>query len=289
MEDRRNYVSKSSFASRFLVVLVQIASCEKKCFVPIFRILLRDVRTTKSTRTELERSTFANQTPNEKLQQRNKESLKYYSNKPYSINGFYNSNTKFNQTPQEGEERLMFSFVNGIKKIKGGNKTLSRWMSTTPTVTTKRMTTTPLQQQQKQAAAVVTALPTKYVMTRGMSSTQQQQLSPTSRKVDLSLEQLTSTIAGGQYVRLLNQDNPHLDVVQYTHKNVFYNAKHIDYHTEALAIGIMEHGFIPGDVVLSYLPDHLCETVRDKYFVDCLICEKIFPSSVFVSCCVTTI
>ena len=51
-------------------------------------------------------------------------------------------------------------------------------------------------------------------------------------------------------------------MVQYTHKNVIYNTSHIDYHSEAIAIGITENGLIPGDVVLTFLPPHLCETVR---------------------------
>lgn len=80
--------------------------------------------------------------------------------------------------------------------------------------------------------------------------------------VDLSLDKLSSSIAGGDYVRLLVKDNPYIDVVQYTHKNVIYNISHVDYHSEALAIGITENGLIPGDVVLTFLPPHLCESVR---------------------------
>lgn len=80
--------------------------------------------------------------------------------------------------------------------------------------------------------------------------------------VDLSLDQLRTSIAGGDYIRLLKKDNEYLDVVQYTHKNVIYNTSHIDYHSEAIAIGITENGLIPGDVVLTFLPPHLCETVR---------------------------
>lgn len=80
--------------------------------------------------------------------------------------------------------------------------------------------------------------------------------------VDVSLDQLRTSIAGGDYVRLLAKDNPYVDVVQYTHKNVIYSVTHIDYHSEALAIGITENGLVPGDVVLTFLPPHLCETVR---------------------------
>ena len=80
--------------------------------------------------------------------------------------------------------------------------------------------------------------------------------------VDLSLDQLRSSIAGGDYVRSLVKDNPYIDVVQYTHKNVIYSISHVDYHSEALAIGITENGLEPGDVVLTFLPAHLCETVR---------------------------
>ena len=80
--------------------------------------------------------------------------------------------------------------------------------------------------------------------------------------VDVSLDQLRTSIAGGDYVRLLVKDNPYVDVVQYTHKNVIYNVSHINYHSEAVAIGMTENGLIPGDVVLTFLPPHLCETVR---------------------------
>jgi hypothetical protein len=101
-------------------------------------------------------------------------------------------------------------------------------------------------------------------------------------EVNLSLDQLSSSIAGGDYVSLLVKDNPYLDVVQYTHKNVIYNVSHINYHSEALAIGITENGLIPGDVVLTFLPPHLCETVRliARSFV-CVLFTLIFQHGMY--------
>jgi hypothetical protein len=86
--------------------------------------------------------------------------------------------------------------------------------------------------------------------------------SSTETDDNLSVEQLKTSIAGGDYIKLLVADNPYLDVVQYTHRNRFFSVRTIDYNAEALAIGIVENGFIPGDIILSYLPEHLNETVN---------------------------
>jgi hypothetical protein len=76
-----------------------------------------------------------------------------------------------------------------------------------------------------------------------------------------SAEELAS-LAGGIYLKTLVHENPYTDVVQYEHKNRVFTVKDVDYNSEALAIGIAENGLIPGDVVLSYLPQHFNEQVR---------------------------
>ena len=67
---------------------------------------------------------------------------------------------------------------------------------------------------------------------------------------------------GGKLVAALKEENPHVDVVQYEHKNRTWTTHHVDYYAEALAIGIAENGLVPGDVVLSWLPAHFQESVR---------------------------
>ena len=71
-----------------------------------------------------------------------------------------------------------------------------------------------------------------------------------------------SKVAGGTFLKSLVNDNPYTDVVQYQHQNRVFTVKDVDYNAEALAIGIAENGLIPGDVVLSYLPQHFNEQVR---------------------------
>jgi len=52
-----------------------------------------------------------------------------------------------------------------------------------------------------------------------------------------------------------------MDVVRYEHKNRKWTLKHVDYYTDALAIGFLETGLQPGDVVLSWLPQHFSESM----------------------------
>ena len=59
----------------------------------------------------------------------------------------------------------------------------------------------------------------------------------------------------------LTADLPYLDVVRYTHKQRVWSLQHVHYYSEALAIGLMENGLQPGDIVLSWLPDHFSEQV----------------------------
>ena len=66
---------------------------------------------------------------------------------------------------------------------------------------------------------------------------------------------------GGKLIAELKESNPYVDVVQYEHKNRTWTTHHVDYYSEALAIGIVEQGLISGDVVLSWLPAHFQESV----------------------------
>lgn len=69
--------------------------------------------------------------------------------------------------------------------------------------------------------------------------------------------------AGGPQVKELAAANPYKDVVRYEHKNRKWNLQHVDFYSEALAIGLLETGLKPGDVVLSWLPGHLSESVSE--------------------------
>ena len=71
----------------------------------------------------------------------------------------------------------------------------------------------------------------------------------------------STTTTGGKLVSVLKTENPYVDVVQYQHKNRTWTTHHVDYYSEAVAIGIAEQGFIPGDVLLSWLPAHFQESV----------------------------
>lgn len=76
----------------------------------------------------------------------------------------------------------------------------------------------------------------------------------------------SSSGSGGSCLAALKEENPYLDVVQYQHKNRTWSVQHVDYYSQALAIGLAENGLIPGDVVLSWLPDHFSEQVRSCVF-----------------------
>mmetsp|Transcript_89158 Transcript_89158/g.257034 ORF Transcript_89158/g.257034 Transcript_89158/m.257034 type:complete len:287 (-) Transcript_89158:109-969(-) len=67
--------------------------------------------------------------------------------------------------------------------------------------------------------------------------------------------------AGGPQLKELAAANPYKDVVRYEHKNRKWNLQHVDYYSEALAIGLLETGLQPGDVVLSWLPSHFSESM----------------------------
>ncbi|EEC47901.1 predicted protein [Phaeodactylum tricornutum CCAP 1055/1] len=79
-------------------------------------------------------------------------------------------------------------------------------------------------------------------------------LAPTTRLASRSL----STAVGAQ-LQALTTEYPHLDVVRYEHKNRVWSLQHVQYYSDALAIGLMENNLQPGDVVLSWLPEHFSE------------------------------
>ncbi|CAB9504355.1 AMP-binding enzyme [Seminavis robusta] len=70
-----------------------------------------------------------------------------------------------------------------------------------------------------------------------------------------------ATATAGGNLSVMTKENPHVDVVRYEHKNRKWSLGHVDYYSEALAIGFVESGLKPGDAVLCYLPLHFSETM----------------------------
>jgi len=66
------------------------------------------------------------------------------------------------------------------------------------------------------------------------------------------------TTAGAQ-LRELAAQSPHVDVIRYEHKNLKFTLQHVDSHADSLASGLLDCGLVPGDVVLSWLPNHFAE------------------------------
>lgn len=73
---------------------------------------------------------------------------------------------------------------------------------------------------------------------------------------------------GGEMIRALKNENPHVEAVQYEHKTQKFTVAHVDYFSEAIAVGLVENGLIPGDVVLHWLPQHFAETVSICMFLE---------------------
>ena len=67
---------------------------------------------------------------------------------------------------------------------------------------------------------------------------------------------------GGAALAELKAAAPHMDVVRYEHKNRTWSLNHVDYYSTAMAIGFIDAGLQPADVVLSWLPTHFSEQVR---------------------------
>lgn len=70
-----------------------------------------------------------------------------------------------------------------------------------------------------------------------------------------------ATISAGEALARLANDHPHMEIVRYEHKNVKWTLKHVNYYSDALACGFLDAGLQPGDVVLSWLPEHFAEQV----------------------------
>jgi hypothetical protein len=79
-----------------------------------------------------------------------------------------------------------------------------------------------------------------------------------------------ATASGGSLLTQLATENPYKDVVRYEFKNRKWNLQHVDYYSDAVAIGFLESGLQPGDVVLSWLPAHFSESVRGAISTLCL-------------------
>lgn len=73
-----------------------------------------------------------------------------------------------------------------------------------------------------------------------------------------------ASLSGGQTIAQLAKEFPHMDAVRYEHKNQKFALKDVNHFAESLACGFIEQGFQPGDVVLSWLPEHFSEQVSFK-------------------------
>jgi acyl-CoA synthetase (AMP-forming)/AMP-acid ligase II len=69
----------------------------------------------------------------------------------------------------------------------------------------------------------------------------------------------TAGPSAGTALSLLASQAPHTDVIRYEHKNLKWTLKHVDVNSDALAIGLLDQGFVKGDVVLSWLPESFAE------------------------------
>lgn len=63
----------------------------------------------------------------------------------------------------------------------------------------------------------------------------------------------------GNALKGMAEAMPEMDVVRYEHKNVKWSFKHVEYFADSLATGFLDLGLAPGDVVLSWLPEHFAE------------------------------
>ena len=102
----------------------------------------------------------------------------------------------------------------------------------------------------------------------------------------ISSTSISSSNSGGSLLTQLAKENPYKDVVRYEFKNRKWNLQHVDFYSEAMAVGLLENGLQPGDVVLSWLPAHFSESVsRNKIVIELkaarslqLCCLVFFPS-----------
>lgn len=76
-----------------------------------------------------------------------------------------------------------------------------------------------------------------------------------------------ATMAAGDALNVLAMEHPTMDAIRYDWKNLKWTFEHVDYFADALATGIIETGIAPGDVVLSWLPEHFSEQVSRRVLV----------------------
>jgi hypothetical protein len=72
-----------------------------------------------------------------------------------------------------------------------------------------------------------------------------------------------ASMAAGNALQELAEQHPTMDAIRYDWKNVKWTFEHVDYFSDALATGIVEAGIAPGDVVLSWLPQHFSEQASE--------------------------
>mmetsp|Transcript_28279 Transcript_28279/g.76615 ORF Transcript_28279/g.76615 Transcript_28279/m.76615 type:complete len:297 (+) Transcript_28279:104-994(+) len=82
---------------------------------------------------------------------------------------------------------------------------------------------------------------------------------PTAKRTPTGAKFMSTS--GGSLLTQLAKENPYKDVVRYEFKNRKWNLHHVDFYSEALAVGLLENGLQPGDVVLSWLPAHFSESM----------------------------
>jgi hypothetical protein len=70
-----------------------------------------------------------------------------------------------------------------------------------------------------------------------------------------------ASLAAGDALTLIADDNPHLEAIRYEYKNVKATYNKVNSWADMLATGLVEQGLIKGDVVLSWLPSHFVEQV----------------------------
>mmetsp|Transcript_2700 Transcript_2700/g.3196 ORF Transcript_2700/g.3196 Transcript_2700/m.3196 type:complete len:313 (+) Transcript_2700:62-1000(+) len=76
-----------------------------------------------------------------------------------------------------------------------------------------------------------------------------------------------ASLSGGQAVAKIADEFPHMDAVRFLHKNQKFAFKDVDTNAEEIACGFCEQGFQPGDIVLSWIPNHFSEQVRRLEFL----------------------
>jgi acyl-CoA synthetase (AMP-forming)/AMP-acid ligase II len=81
-----------------------------------------------------------------------------------------------------------------------------------------------------------------------------------------------ASLSGGQRIEELAKKFPYKNAIRYEHKNQKFSFKDIHRHSDDLACGFLEQRFQPGDIVLSWLPEHFSEQVRSFCLVSFWIC-----------------